>query len=255
MSLHIKTDKQNILFDTGASSLFLKNAEKLGIDIKSVDKVIVSHGHYDHGGGLASFLEVNKRAKIFINKDAFGKFYSVKDTKERYIGLDASLLSSERFVFTGDAEKLDDELEIFSGVTQKILSPSCNSSLYMREEGEEGLVQDDFRHEQNLIIRDNDNCLLLCGCAHNGIVNILERYVNRFKSIPTHVVGGFHLSSSSLMRSEKPETVFEIGRYLLDSSAEFYTGHCTGDEAFNILKRTMGQMLNKISTGSRIEII
>ncbi|NLX84778.1 MAG: MBL fold metallo-hydrolase, partial [Synergistaceae bacterium] len=80
-------------------------------------------------------------------------------------------------------------------------------------------------------------------------------YVNRFKSIPTHVVGGFHLSSSSLMRSEKPETVFEIGRYLLDSSAEFYTGHCTGDEAFNILKRTMGQMLNKISTGSRIEII
>lgn len=255
MSLHIKTEKQSILFDTGASSLFLKNAEKLGIDIKSVDKVIISHGHYDHGGGLATFFEVNSKAKIFINKDSFGRHYSVKDGKEKYIGLNPSLFSSERFVFTKDSEKLDDELETFSGVKQKILSPSCNSSLYMREEGEEESKLDDFRHEQNLIIKENGNCLLVCGCAHNGIVNILEHYVNRYKSLPTHVVGGFHLYSNSLAKSEKPETVFEIGRYLLDSSAEFYTGHCTGDEAFNILKRTMGQMLHKISTGSRIEIV
>lgn len=234
--------------------MFLKNAEKLGIDIKSVDKVIVSHGHYDHGGGLASFLEVNTKAKIFINKDSFGSFYSLKNGNERYVGLDASIISNERFVFTKDMEKLDDELEIFSGVKQKILSPSCNSTLYMRDK-EEGLILDDFRHEQNLIIKDNENYLLLSGCAHNGIVNILEHYVNRYKSFPTHVVGGFHLYSSSELKSEKPETVCKIGKYLLDSSAEFYTGHCTGNEAFDILSKIMGNKIHKIFTGNRIQII
>lgn len=255
MSLHVKTDKESILFDTGASSIFLENAQKLGIDIPSVDKVIISHGHYDHGGGLSSFLKVNKKAKVYLNKYAFGNYYSVKEGEEKYIGLDKRLLPEERFVFIDGQTKLDNEVEIFSGVKQKILSPSCNSSLFMREEGSEKSMEDDFKHEQNIIIREGDNTILLCGCAHNGIVNILEHYAENYRSLPTHVIGGFHLYSHSLDKSERPETVFEVGRYLLDSSAEYYTGHCTGEEAYNILKRTMGQMIHKMSAGSRIEII
>lgn len=255
MSIHIKTERENILFDTGASSIFIENAQRLGIDIASIDKVIISHGHYDHGGGLTAFLKVNKKARVYFNKYAFGNYYSVKGNHEKYIGLDKKLLSQERFVFINSDMNINNELEIFSGVKNKILSPSCNSSLYMKEEGDERLKEDDFRHEQNLVIREGENILLLSGCAHNGIVNILERYVEKHRSLPTHVIGGFHLYSHSLGKSEKPATVFEIGRYLLDSSAEYYTGHCTGNEAYNILKRTMGQMIHKISAGSIIEII
>ncbi|MDY9921896.1 MAG: MBL fold metallo-hydrolase [Synergistota bacterium] len=255
LSIHVKTKRESILFDTGASSIFIENAEKLGIDISSVDKVILSHGHYDHGGGLDPFLEVNKKALVYLNKFAFGNYYSVKEGKEKYIGLDKKLLPQERFVFiVGDA-KIDDELEIFSGVRQKILSPSCNSSLFMREEGDDKSRTDAFRHEQDLIIREEGNTVLLSGCAHSGIVNILEHYVEKYGELPTHVIGGFHLYSHSSGKSEDPITVFEIGRYLLDSAAEYYTGHCTGDEAYNILKRTMGQMLHKISAGSVFEVI
>lgn len=255
MSLHVKTNKESILFDTGASSIFLENAQKLGIDIPSVSKVIISHGHYDHGGGLSAFLKVNNKAKVYLNKYAYGNYYSVREGNEKYIGLDKKLLPQERFVFIDGDARIDETLEIFSGVRNKILSPSCNSSLFMREEGDVKSRADDFRHEQNLIIREEGNTILLCGCAHNGIVNILEHCVDKYRSLPTHVIGGFHLYSHSLDKSERPETVFEIGRYLLDSSAEYYTGHCTGDEAYNILKRTMAQMLHKISAGSRIEII
>jgi len=254
ISIHVKTKRESILFDTGASSIFLENAEKLGIDIPSVDKVIISHGHYDHGGGLPYFLEVNKKALVYLNKYAFGNYYSVKEGKEKYIGLD-KLLQRERFVFIDGDAKIDDGLEIFSGVQQKILSPSCNSSLFMRKEGDEKSRADDFRHEQNLIIREEGNTILLSGCSHNGIVNILEHYVEKYGALPTHVIGGFHLYSHSLEKSEDPGTVFETGRYLLDSAAEYYTGHCTGDEAFNIMKRTMGQKISEISAGSIIEII
>lgn len=255
MALHVKTNTGSILFDTGASSIFIENAENLGIDIQSVDKVIISHGHYDHGGGLSAFLEVNKKAIVYISKYAFGNFYSVKEGKEKYIGLDKKFLPEGRFVFIESQTKIDNDIEIFSGVKQRILSPSCNSSLFMREAGVEKLKEDDFKHEQNLIIREGDNTVLLCGCAHNGIVNIIEHYAEKYRSLPTHVIGGFHLYSHSLDKSERPETVFEVGRYLLDSSAEYYTGHCTGEEAYNILKRTMGQMIHKISAGSKIVII
>lgn len=253
LSLHIKTENQNILFDTGASSLFLKNAEKLGIDIKSVDKVVISHGHYDHGGGIASFLKINKKAKILLNKSSFGLFYSVNEGKEKYIGLDQSLISNERLVFIEGSEKLDDELEIFSSVKQKVISSHCNSSLYIKDKTE--FKFDDFRHEQNLVIKDNDNYLLLSGCAHNGIINILEHYVNKHGSFPTHVVGGFHLYNTSQHKSEAPEIVNKVAKYLFETSSKFYTGHCTGEVAYNILKKAVGRKLYKISTGCRIEIV
>lgn len=254
LSLHISTGKCNMLFDAGAGPLFLDNAKKLGVDIPSVDIAVISHGHYDHGGGLSHFLRVNSKAKVYINRHAFERHYSLKEGKEKFIGIDRTSFPPERFIYVDQDMAINGDLEIFSGVMQEIFSPSCNSALYMREDGKEKLNKDDFRHEQNLIIRDGLNTLLLTGCAHNGIVNILEHYVKKYGSLPTHVIGGFHLYSHSEGKDEDPLTVFEIGRYLLDSAAEYYTGHCTGEASFSILKRTMGEMLHKISAGSIIKI-
>jgi 7,8-dihydropterin-6-yl-methyl-4-(beta-D-ribofuranosyl)aminobenzene 5'-phosphate synthase len=71
LCLYIETDKHKLLFDMGANDLFLRNAEQLGIDIKAVDTAVISHGHFDHGGGLQQFLQNNDKAKVYINQNAF----------------------------------------------------------------------------------------------------------------------------------------------------------------------------------------
>jgi len=99
LSLYIETETHKLLFDVGASSLFAENAEKLGIDLSEVDVLVISHGHYDHGGGLKKFLELNDKAAIYINRKAFENHYSKRDQGEAYIGLDQELFFNNRFVF------------------------------------------------------------------------------------------------------------------------------------------------------------
>ena len=85
LSLYIETEKHNILFDMGQTSLFAENAKKLGIDLTKVDIAVLSHGHYDHGGGLTEFLKINKTAPVYINRYAFGDYYN---GTEKYIALE-----------------------------------------------------------------------------------------------------------------------------------------------------------------------
>ena len=88
LSFYIETEHHKLLMDTGQSGLFMQNAEKLGIDLTKVDTVVLSHGHYDHGGGILPFAEINRDAKIYVPEKAFGEYYSVNKAGEpHYIGL------------------------------------------------------------------------------------------------------------------------------------------------------------------------
>jgi 7,8-dihydropterin-6-yl-methyl-4-(beta-D-ribofuranosyl)aminobenzene 5'-phosphate synthase len=253
LSLYIETDKHRLLFDTGASGLFAENAQKLGVDLSSVDLAVLSHGHYDHGGGLKTFLSMNKIAKVYINQHAFEKQYANRPggTKE-YIGLDETLLPDARIVFCGELCEIDEELELFSGIKGNRLSPSGNKDL-LRKIGDD-FVLDDFTHEQNLIIRKGGKTLLISGCAHNGIVNIIEHFKAETGRLPDYVIGGFHLYNPNNKENEKPETVDEIGNFLLDTKAQYYTCHCTGIESYNRLKTLMGENIKYLSTGNQITI-
>ena len=86
LSLYIETKEKKILFDTGASDLFLENAQKLGVDINDIDYAVLSHGHYDHGGGLKRFLEVNSTAEVIMKREAFEKYYTLRPNGIREIG-------------------------------------------------------------------------------------------------------------------------------------------------------------------------
>jgi 7,8-dihydropterin-6-yl-methyl-4-(beta-D-ribofuranosyl)aminobenzene 5'-phosphate synthase len=142
----LKQERTKYMFDTGASGLFAENAEKLGVDLREVDLAVISHGHYDHGGGLKTFLGINNRAKVYLHQRAFEKHYANRPGGVKaYIGLDESLLPNERFVFCDGRFKLDNELELFSGVKAERLVPSGNTDLFMKIG--DALIQDDFAHE------------------------------------------------------------------------------------------------------------
>ena len=253
LSLYIETKKHKILFDLGKTDLFIENAQKLNINIKDIDLVVISHGHYDHGGGLKKFLEVNSRANIYINKHGFEEHYSKRPTGLiEEIGLDKGLKNNSRIIFVDKYLKIDEELEIFSGIKKNNFLSKSNDVLLMKEEGE--FIKDNFNHEQNLIVKDNDKLVLIAGCAHRGISNIIDEFIDIKGEEPRYVLGGFHLSSPSYKKSEDPSLINEIGRYLKSKDTCYYTCHCTGLAPYNQLKDILEERLQYLSTGTCIEI-
>ncbi len=116
------------------------------------------------------------------------------------------------------------------------------------------MVRDDFAHEVNLVIRENGKTVMITGCAHCGIVNILEHLQREAGIVPDVVIGGFHLSNPARGGSERPEIVDEIAAFLLGRETQYYTCHCTGMESYNRLKAAMGDKINYLSGGRTLEL-
>lgn len=253
LSLYIETKDHKILFDVGASGLFLKNAKKMNVNIADVDYLIISHGHNDHGGGLRLFFEHNNRAKVLIHQQAFEKHYVLRQNENlEFIGLEEKLKQNKQVILTSDRYSISKGIQIFSNVIQREPCPISNSRLLMEQNGTS--MKDTFAHEQNLVIEEGGKTLLVTGCAHNGIVNIIEHFHNLKKCMPDYVIGGFHLSSRSLGNNESIETTEQIGKYLLNTNAKYYTCHCTGIEPYKRLKAVMGENIDYLAAGSEIKI-
>ncbi|AEV29159.1 metal-dependent hydrolase, beta-lactamase superfamily II [Sphaerochaeta pleomorpha str. Grapes] len=253
LSLFIETNSKKILFDTGASALFNENAQKLGVDLKRVDLAVISHGHYDHGGGLKTFLALNPTALVYVRENAFGPFYSERaGNSYEYIGLDSSLAKETQIIPTKEQLQLTEGISLFSAVWGTQYFPSGNCSLF-KKEGRD-YVPDDFSHEQNLVIEEDGICLLVAGCAHRGIVNILEHFYRERGNYPTHVIGGFHLFNHRTGKPESKETLSGIAHYLLNTGARFYTCHCTGEESFGFLRSKLGDHIEYLPGGKILTI-
>lgn len=235
LSLYIETEKHNILFDMGQSDLFFQNAEKLGVDISAVDIAILSHGHYDHGGGLAKFLEVNSLARIYISRYAFEPYYN---GTEKYIGLDVSLQNSNRIIYTDKKAVIADSLTLFSAADITKKRNEISLGLNVKKDGE--FIQDDFIHEQYLMIEENGKRVLISGCSHNGVIDIAQSFK------PSVLIGGFHFS-----KLELDSGLADRARILNDFECEYYTCHCTGAEQYEYMKKHM-KKLNYISAGQSI---
>jgi 7,8-dihydropterin-6-yl-methyl-4-(beta-D-ribofuranosyl)aminobenzene 5'-phosphate synthase len=130
LSLYIETKAHKIFFDTGQSGGFLENAKKLGVAISEVDTVFISHGHYDHTGGLVAFFEMNQHAKVYVSAEGFSDLYSKKDEGNLvYIGMDKRLENHKQIIQVEDDGMIDEELEIFTKATKRYPKPSMNHTL------------------------------------------------------------------------------------------------------------------------------
>ena len=268
LCFYIETEKHKLLMDTGQTGLLLENAEKLGIDLTEVDTVVLSHGHYDHGGGILPFAKINPTAKIYVPEAAFGEYYSMnKDGEPHYIGLAKEIqelpqvikVSAEAKPEAGEEAdastgiyRIDDELSLCSGIGSEHVIPSTNQRL--KKKTEDGFVQDDFAHEQCLVISERVKKVLLSGCAHHGILNIMDRYCELFGEEPDYVISGFHMMKKHNYSDEDINMIIDTALALRQYKTVFYTGHCTGVEPYNAMKKLMGNQLYYVHSGDEIRI-
>jgi 7,8-dihydropterin-6-yl-methyl-4-(beta-D-ribofuranosyl)aminobenzene 5'-phosphate synthase len=251
LSFYIETKHHHVLFDLGATGAVIDNAITLGIDLKRVDTVVISHGHIDHGGGLLAFLKINAHAKIYVHPNAFDIHVSKRHDAYVPIGLDESLMPHNQIVFTKNTTKIDDELLIFSDVKEETFKPLANQGLY-KVDGKGNYQPDDFNHEQHLIVKDEGKQVLFTGCGHRGIINILNTAIYRKGMHPDIVIGGFHLSRHHGQIEEAVPVIKTIGTYLKETKSMYYTGHCTGINPYQHLKKIMQDTLHHIQTGDTI---
>lgn len=252
LSLYIETLGKKILFDMGMSDKFIQNANSIGIDATDVDFAILSHGHFDHGGGISAFLADNNSAPLYIRKMAFDTHLADNPSGIKDIGIDATLLPNKQFIFTGETQELGEGLSLFSLVPA--YEPIYASSGTQREILDGEIVADRFHHEQNLVICENNKYTLIAGCAHSGIYNILTHFHKLFGRYPDVVIGGFHLMIPSLQKSLPDEIIDNLADKLNTHDTKYYTCHCTGSYAFDRLKTILQGKIDYISTGSIIQI-
>ena len=239
LSLYMEACGKKILFDAGQSGAFADNAEKLGVDLSQVDFAVLSHGHYDHGGGMRRFLELNSTAPLYINSGAFRAYHNAAG---KYIGLDPTLMECGRVILT------DEYLEI----AECVRLGSCNDCYRPWPTDSAGLTMevdgvrrpDDFQHEQYLLLEEDGKTVLISGCSHKGILNIAGWFQ------PGVLVGGFHF----MKLDPGDERLAQAARRLLAHPTTYYTGHCTGREQYDAMKRIMGDRLHSLTTGKEIII-
>lgn len=254
-SMYLETESHKCLVDVGHSDGFLANADKWGIQVEDIDYLFLSHGHSDHVGGLPFFLEKNKKAKIIVSKHALEQeYYSVrKGLRKISSEIDTQSIHSRFWKISADTI-IEKDIRIIANISNDYPQPKANRFLMKNVDGR--MLLDDFNHE--LVFCFGKEVQLLCsGCAHRGVQNILKTVKKKTTQPIKAVIGGFHLpDADDINQYESAKEIDNIAANLKFEYPDtmFYTGHCTGDEAFGRMKKTLGPQLEAFYVGKEITI-
>jgi len=259
LSLCVEHRGHRILFDTGTSGIFADNAEAMGIDLRDVDAAVLSHHHFDHGGGLERFFEVNERALLHLCESGGGEpTFQGPGGDKRSADIDWDFLEKhrDRLKFVSGATEIAPGVFLLTKIGDAHERPPGNRHLFVHKDGV--LIPDSFDHELLMVVHDTDGMVVFTGCSHHGVLNMIDAAIDYFPGEPIKAVfGGFHLIDLPIVNTMagSRSQVEEIGRHILERvNGTVYTGHCTGEKAFGVLTGVMGTKLRSLPTGTVIEV-
>jgi len=249
----VETPDFNFLFDTGQGKALVNNALALKKDLSSIKFLYLSHGHYDHTGGLLDLLKIKSPLTIYTHKDAFSKRYWFKGGVKKYIGIPFSkaYLESLGANFVYEKEFREIEKGIYSSGEVERKTDFERIDAEMKVENENGkLVQDQILDDFSLAIDTSKGLVVILGCAHSGIVNILNHFINKTGRKEIYaVIGGTHLGFAT---DEQINTTLEvIDKYNIQKLG---ASHCTGLEVGAKLYNKLKDRFFFAGVGSVLEV-
>jgi 7,8-dihydropterin-6-yl-methyl-4-(beta-D-ribofuranosyl)aminobenzene 5'-phosphate synthase len=253
LSMLAEADGHRILLDTGPGISTVYNASLLGIDFTAVDKIVLSHGHYDHTGGLKEILKRGKGVDIISHPAIWGHKYAVREGKAKYIGipfyreelesLGARFNMSKEPVYIADNILTSGEIPFVTGYEE------TDRDLYVKEE--DGFKNDNFPDDLSLAIKTEKGLAIFLGCAHRGMINTIRQFQKITGDEPVYsVVGGTHLISASSERLAN--TIDDLKK---TGIKKLGVSHCTGFEASARLAAEFKDIFFLNNTGNRYRLL
>ena len=251
LSFLLETETESILFDTGQSRIIIHNAKEMGIDLKKVKKIVLSHGHSDHTGGLLDVVQETGGADVYGHPGIFDRKYSLRGQKRRAIGIPHTKkkLESHGVIFhlSRNPMKISDRIETTGEIDRLTSFEIIPDNLQVMKD--DVLTRDDLKDDLALMVTGKDGLLVVFGCGHSGAVNTLHQVRQMTGDAPiVMVVGGIHLGEATEERIDK--TIAELGEL---GVKRFGLCHCTGELAIAKFKEHFGDGVFPNHVGTQIE--
>jgi len=253
LSLWIEADERRILFDTGQSDVLIRNADVLGIDLRTVDTLVLSHGHYDHIGGVAAVLDLNPDVSIFCHPGIFMPRYSRQsDGKMKPIGITKQALFALQKVvdtihWTSGPIFVSPDIGITGPIPRLSNFEDTGGAFFLDPEATK---QDSIDDDLAMWLSTVKGIVNVTGCCHSGIVNTLTYIMKLADKIQMHsVLGGFHLLNASQDRLDKTRSFLSEIRM-----NNIMPCHCSGQKAISAIWSSNSLSHHLVSTGSIFNI-
>lgn len=249
LAIWFEKDQKKWLIDTGASAAFIQNAEQLGIPVSQADYLVLSHNHNDHTGGLEDFFKHNTKAAVhaseWIKKSTC---YSMKEETPKEISTNKKWLNdyAHRFVWHPQENVyLTEHVALLGNIPSDYPLPAGNKTLYWQYNKE--FLPDPFHHELAVLIHSGCGDIVISSCTHKGILNTLQAAKNFSGKAPLYFIGGLHLKDGM----EPEQGIARMAKILNTTypGIHIYTGHCTDDKSFDMLKIHMQNKLTLFHSG------
>ena len=227
LSFYIEKNNKKILFDTGMGEALFHNAKELNIDLAEVDYLVLSHGHNDHTGGLKKFLEINSKAKVIAHKEIFIEKFSKRTGEMKFIGLSKDDLDLNRFHSIEESYKLDEYITFIGNLADYEDAREKNHFVKLNNE----YFPDMSKDEIYMILKEKSYDILVTGCSHRGIINIIKELQEK-----NYLWERFFLFGGLHFRAKTCEQLIKLNQELENLGVKrAFVNHCTFDNS-NISK-------------------